>query len=67
MMLARLASIFAPSAESVPVMINAMNCVASGLCILFLFWTITHLARRIFTAENRTMSKGNKKAMTTLW
>ena len=47
MMLARLASIFAPSVESVPVMINAMNCVASGLCILFLFWTITHLARRM--------------------
>ena len=47
MMLARLASLFAPSAESVPMMINAMNCVASGLCILFLFWTITHLARRM--------------------
>ena len=47
MMLARLASLLAPSPESVPVMINAMNCVASGFCILFLFWTITHLARRI--------------------
>ena len=47
MMLARLASLLAPSPESVPAMINAMNCVASGFCILFLFWTITHLARRI--------------------
>ena len=47
MMLARLASLFAPSPESVPVAINIMNAVASGFCILFLFWTITHLARRI--------------------
>ena len=47
MMLARIASMFAPTVESVPMMINAMNAVASGFCILFLFWTITHLARRI--------------------
>ncbi|MBQ8494124.1 MAG: DUF2723 domain-containing protein [Alistipes sp.] len=47
MMLARIASIFAPSAEAVPMMINAMNCLASGFCILFLFWTITNLARLI--------------------
>ena len=52
MMLARLASMLAPSAESVPVMINAMNGVASGFCILFLFWTITHLARRITSRED---------------
>ena len=52
MMLARLASMLAPSPESVPMMINAMNAVASGFCILFLFWTITHLARRIITSGN---------------
>ena len=52
MMLARLASLLAPSPESVPVMINALNCLASGFCILFLFWTITHLARRITSAGN---------------
>ena len=47
MMLARIASLFAPTPEDVPMMINAMNSIASGFCILFLFWTITHLARRI--------------------
>ena len=52
MMLARIASLFAPSVESVPMMINAMNGVASGFCILFLFWTITHLARRITTRND---------------
>ena len=51
MMLARLASMLAPSPESVPMMINAMNAIASGFCILFLFWTITHLARRILMAN----------------
>ena len=48
MMLARLATILAPSTHYVPHMVNAMNCLASAFCILFLFWTITHLARKIF-------------------
>ena len=52
MMLARLASMLAPSPESVPMMINAMNAIASGFCILFLFWTITHLARRMTTTDS---------------
>ena len=56
MMLARLASLFAPSPEHVPMMINALNALASGFCILFLFWTITHLARRITTREQRDLS-----------
>ena len=49
MMLARLASLLAPAVEYVPMTINAMNAIASAFCILFLFWTITHLARRMFT------------------
>lgn len=56
MMLARLASLFAPTPESVPMMINAMNSIASGFCILFLFWTITHLARRMTTTSNEPMA-----------
>ena len=49
MMLARLATLFAPSPDYVGMAVNAMNSVASGFCILFLFWTITHLARRLLT------------------
>lgn len=56
MMLARLASLVAPSAEYVPMAINAMNAIASALCILFLFWTITHLARRILTQNGADMT-----------
>ena len=60
MMLARLASMLAPSPEAVPMMINAMNAVASGFCILFLFWTITHLARRVTTTDSgKEMSLSN--------
>ena len=55
MLLARVASLFASSPEDVPAMINGMNCVASGLCIMFLFWTITHLVRRILHREGEAM------------
>ena len=59
MMLARLVSLLAPSPAAVPVMINAMNAVASGFCILFLFWTITHLVRRVTSrGEEGEMSLG---------
>ena len=47
MMLARIASLFAASPEDVALMINGMNSLVSGFTILFMFWTITHLARRI--------------------
>ena len=57
MMLARLASLLAPSAEYVPMMINGLNAIASGFCILFLFWTITHLARRIVHRDGEPMSR----------
>ena len=56
MLMARIATMFAPSTHYVPHMVNAMNCLASAFCILFLFWTITHIARRIFTASGREMT-----------
>ena len=62
MLMARIATMFAPSSYYVPHMVNGMNCLASAFCILFLFWSITHLARRIFTAGGRTMSDGDKIA-----
>ncbi len=55
MLLARVASLFAPTPADVPAMINGMNCIASGFCIMFLFWTITHLARRITHRDGEPM------------
>ena len=60
MLIARLFTLFAPSTYYVPHMVNAMNCLASAFCILFLFWTITHIARRMLTrsgAEFTTAAK----------
>ncbi|MFI3303574.1 MAG: DUF2723 domain-containing protein [Rikenellaceae bacterium] len=59
MILARIATIFAPSTHYVPHMVNAMNCFASAFTILFLFWTITHLARRMFTRDGAEFTEVN--------
>lgn len=59
MLLARIATMFAPSTHYVPHMVNAMNGLASAFCILFLFWTITHLARRIFTRGGEELTRAN--------
>ena len=37
---------------------NATSAVLSGLTILFLFWTITHMVRRVLTPEVRLLSGG---------
>ena len=57
MMLARLATLFAPSPDYVGMAVNGMNAVASGFCILFLFWTITHLSRRLLTRGGKALTE----------
>ena len=63
MLLARLATMLAPSTHYVPHMVNAMNCICSAFCILFLFWTITHLARRMLTREGEFCESGKLAAL----
>jgi len=53
MMLGRIFSLFAASKEMVAIMINSMSALMSGLTILFLFWTITHFAKKIIVKENK--------------
>ena len=60
MLMARLATLFAPSTYYVPHMVNALNCLASAFCILFLFWTITHLARRVLTRSAKEFTTAAK-------
>ncbi|MCL2072561.1 MAG: DUF2723 domain-containing protein [Marinilabiliaceae bacterium] len=38
---------FAPDVYKVAIMVNIMSALCSAFTILFLFWTITHLARKI--------------------
>ena len=48
MLIARTFSMLASSKESVAVMVNSMSALCSAFCILFLFWSITQLARRMY-------------------
>ena len=47
MLTANLFSHFASDATQVARMVNTMSALLSATCILFLFWTITHLTRRL--------------------
>jgi len=40
--------------EMIPIMINSMSALASAFTILFLFWTITHFARKCFVKGELT-------------
>ena len=53
MLTARFFANFAPSIETVSIMVNAMSGLFSALTILLLFWTITHLVRRLVIRDGR--------------
>lgn len=63
MLLARVATMFAPSPYYVPHMVNGMNALASAFCILFLFWTITHIARRLYTRGGQELTEAKAYAV----
>ena len=44
-------SLFASGPEQVAYWINVMSALLSAFCILFLFWSITHLARKLLCAD----------------
>ncbi|MCB0793703.1 MAG: DUF2723 domain-containing protein [Flavobacteriales bacterium] len=52
MILARVASAFV-SPENVPVAVNVLSALASAFTILFLFWSITHLALKLALREGQ--------------
>lgn len=57
MVLARFFTLFAGGNTShVAAMVNAMSALASAFTILFLFWTITHLARKILVKSEEEFS-----------
>lgn len=51
MLLSRFFSLFASDVDNVALMVNIMSALASAFTIMFLFWSITHLARRIIMPE----------------
>lgn len=42
---------FASDTTQVAKMVNTMSALLSAVCIMFLFWTITHLARRLVISD----------------
>ena len=49
---------FTSDTSKVAVMVNSFSALCSGFCILFLFWTITHLARKIIIGNGTELSGG---------
>ncbi len=57
LMIGRIASLFALGDTSkVAFMMNALSAVSSGFAIMFLYWTITHLVRKIYGWTNEAAS-----------
>ncbi len=52
-------SLFASDPSQVAMMVNAMSALLSAATILFLFWTITHLAKKlIYSDDSKEMTTG---------
>ncbi|WP_165020357.1 DUF2723 domain-containing protein [Dysgonomonas sp. ZJ279] len=52
-------TLFASDTSQVAMMVNAMSALLSALTILFLFWTITHLAKKlIYSDKSNEMTLG---------
>ena len=58
MIMARFFALFAPDPSYAALMVNVMSGLASAFTILFLFWTITHLAKKLVVKDGE-LSKGN--------
>lgn len=54
MLTARFFANFASGPQTVSLMVNAMSGLLSALTILLLFWTITHLVRRLVVKDGQT-------------
>ena len=58
MLVANLFSHFASNASEVARMVNTMSALLSATCILFLFWTITHLTRKLILKDWSELTTG---------
>lgn len=54
-LIARFFTLFA-GPDKAAMMVNAMSALCSSLTIMFLFWTITHLGRRIVEKQKKSLS-----------
>ena len=59
MLFGHLFSLFAKDTAHVAIMVNSLTALCSAFTILFLFWTITHLARKVVIKSDDEYSTGN--------
>ncbi|MGB4576482.1 MAG: DUF2723 domain-containing protein [Paludibacter sp.] len=59
MLTGRFFSLFASDPTQVAIMINTLSALASAFTILFLFWTITHLARKVVAKKEEEYTLAN--------
>ncbi|MEM7035822.1 MAG: DUF2723 domain-containing protein, partial [Bacteroidota bacterium] len=53
LILGRFFALFAPSPESVAFMVNMVSVLSSAFCVMFIFWTVTHLAKKMVAPSDR--------------
>ncbi len=58
MLMANLFTQFASDVTTVAKMVNYMSALMSGACILFLFWSITHLVRKLIVTDENNITQG---------
>ena len=58
MLMSNLFTQFASDTTTVAKMVNYMSALMSGACIMFLFWTITHLVRKLVTTDGEQLTGG---------
>jgi tetratricopeptide (TPR) repeat protein len=63
MLMGNLASHLASDPSQVALMLNALSAIFSALTILFLFWTITHLAKKIIWNVDKKESDSVDRSM----
>lgn len=56
LMMGRIAALFASTPETIAYCINSFSAIASGATIMFLFWTVTHFAKKLFASQERELT-----------
>ena len=60
LIISRIFSLFAGNPENVAMMVNAVSAFASAFTIMFLFWTISHLLRKILSDPSGEVSGAHR-------
>ncbi|NQU84730.1 MAG: DUF2723 domain-containing protein [Mariniphaga sp.] len=57
MIVGRFFSLFAPDSSKVALMLNSFSALASAATIMFLYWTIVHLAKKLFPSKDLSLAE----------